>query len=339
MEASTVAQRMGLTADYGLWLESLQAAGPPPAGVGLPRGKEAAALLDRLEVGEPDLSAIVGALPSAESHPELWWLLERAYHRELGDIGRWHAATGPWPSLPSELGVQARCFWVFVFMAAVPAIRRWHQERGIADAVSWMTLADLGRHVGLYRRRNGYTGFDGQFWLSLHFRGALYALGRLQFLPYRLRTGPGGPLFWYDDDAVEKLGAGFRPGDTALSVHIPEAGPLTPAACDQSFQAAKVFFADHFPDLSYRIVTCTSWLLDDELARYLPSTSNMVRFQSRFELVPGVRDADDEVFRFVFGRVPDSLDEITPRTALERAILRHVGAGEHWHLRTGWLTL
>jgi len=246
MEASTVAERLGLAADYRPWLESLQAAGRPPAGVQLPRGDEAAALLDKLEVDEPDLSAIVEALPEHELQPELWWLLERAYHRELSGIGRWHAATGPWPSLPPELGIQGRCFWVFVFLAAVPAIRRWHQERGIADAVSWMTLADLGRHVGLYRRRNGSTGFGGQFWLSLHFRGALYALGRLQFLPYQLRTGPGGPLFWYDAADAERLGAGFRRGDTALSVHIPEAGPLTPATCDESFQTAKVFFADHF---------------------------------------------------------------------------------------------
>ena len=79
--------------------------------------------------------------------------------------------------------------------------------------------------------------------------------------------------------------------------------------------------------------------MDDQLARYLQPTSNIVSFQRRFELVPGVRDADDDVFRFVFGRVPNSLDEVTPRTALERAILGHVRAGEHWHLRTGWLTL
>ena len=339
MEASTVAQRLGLTADYRPWIESLQAVGPPPDGVPLPRGDEAATLLERLQVAEPDRAAIVEALPSPEPQPELWWLLERAYHRELGDIGRPEAATGPRPSLPPGLGIQGRCFWVFVFLASVPAIRRWHRERGIADAVSWMTLADLGRHVGLYRRRNGHTGFDGQFWLGLHFRGALYALGRLQFLPYRLRTGPGGPLFWYDADTVEKFGAGFRPGDPALSVHIPEAGPLAPEACDESFRTAKVFFADHFPDLGYRIVTCTSWLLDDQLARYLPPTSNMVRFQRRFEMVPGVRDADDEVFRFVFGKVSDSMDNVTARTSLERAILRHVRAGEHWHMRTGWLTL
>jgi len=320
-------------------MESLQAVGPPQAGVPLPRGDQAAALLDRLQVAEPDRSAIIEALPLPEREPDLWWLLERAYHRQLGAIGRPQGATGPWPSLPSELGIQGRCFWVFVFLASVPAIRRWHQERGVADTVSWMTLADLGRHVGLYRRRNGRTGFDGQFWLGLHFRGELFALGRLQFLPYRLRTGPGGPLFWYETDAVERLGAGFRPGDPALSVHIPEAGPLTPAACEESFRTAKVFFADHFPDLDYRIVTCTSWLLDEQLARYLPPTSNIVRFQRRFELVPGAQDADDDVFRFVFGKVPDSINDVTPRTALESAILRHLRAGAHWHMRTGWLTL
>jgi hypothetical protein len=320
------------------WLESLERVGPPAEGLRLPAGDQAVELLRRLGVVEPDLTVIVEALPSPERQPELWWLLERSHHQLRRAIGRPDAAAWS-PSLPSHLGTRGRCFWVFVFLAAAGDSHRWHSEQGIPDGVSWSTLADLGRHVARHRRRNGATGLDSQFWLGLSFRGALYALGRLQFNPYRLRTGMAGPLFWYEADAVEARGPGFQPGDPALGVHVPAGTPLSPAACDASFEMARTFFRRHLPAHAGRVVTCTSWLLDVQLAGYLPPTSNIVRFQRRFELVPGVREDDEEVFRFVFDRVPRSLDDLSPRTQLERALVRHVRDGGHWHLRTGWLEL
>jgi hypothetical protein len=335
MDAAAVAEQLGLGDVHRLWLAALAAAGPPvPAA--LPRGSEAAVLLARLGVTEPDLTAILEALPDPERQPALWWLLERCVERVARDVGR-PDGTGPWPALPAALGVQGRCFWVSVFLASMPFIRSWHAARGVPDDVSWATLADLGQHVGLYRWRNGSTGFDSQFWLAIHFRGGLYALGRLQFTPYRLRTGPAGPLFWYDEATIERLGPGVRPGDPVLGVHIPATGPLTPEACDDSLRRAGTFFADHIPEAHGSVATCTSWLMDDQLAAYLPAGSNIISFQRRFELVPGARDADAETFGFVFGRLPASLDELTPRTQLERALVGHVRAGGHWRMRTGWL--
>jgi hypothetical protein len=338
LSADVVARRLDLPDQLAPWLGALEQAGPPAGGVPLPGGDEAVELLRRLGVVEPDLAAIVGSLPSPERQPELWWLLERAHELLRRDIGRPEAAT--WlPSLPSDLGARGRCFWVYVFLATAGAVHAWHSERGIAADVSWSTLADLGRHVSRYRRRNAVTGLDSQFWIGLHFRGGLYELGRLQFNPYRLRTGMAGPLFWYEGEAAAALGAGFQPGDPALGVHVPAGSPLDPAACDESFRTARTFFRRHFPDHACRVATCTSWLLDEQLADHLPSTSNIVRFQRRFELVPGARQDDAEPFRFVFDRAPESLDELSPETELERALVRHVRAGGHWHLRTGWLEL
>jgi hypothetical protein len=79
--------------------------------------------------------------------------------------------------------------------------------------------------------------------------------------------------------------------------------------------------------------------MDDQLLEYLEPDSNIIQFQRRFELVPGARDSDSSAFHFVFGRTPDAIDQITPRTTLERAIIRHVKAGGHWRLRTGWFRL
>jgi hypothetical protein len=118
---------------------------------------------------------------------------------------------------------------------------------------------------------------------------------------------------------------------------------MTPAACDDSFERAKGFFAEFSPlrDQRRRLATCWSWLLDDQLADWLSAESNIMRFQRRFELVPGSVEDDEEMLRFVF-RVPEPLaclDSLPQRTALERAAVAHLRAGGHWRLRSGWVDL
>jgi GNAT-like C-terminal domain/N-acyltransferase N-terminal domain len=334
-----VAERLGLGADYQAWLGFLEATGAPADCLRLPSPDEAALVLRRVGVDEPDLAAILAELPSPTGQPELWWLLERCYHGVLRDIGQ-PRAVHSWPTVPSQLGPGGRCFWIWVYLAAIPALRSWHRQRGIDDDVSTNTIADLGRHIRLYRLRTGNVGFDEQFWFSLHFRGELFELGRLQFNPYQLATGPAGPLFWYDATAIESRGGrGFRPGDPVLGVHIPESGPLTPSACDASFQAAREFFAALLPAHTFRVATCTSWLMDDQLLEYLDEDTNIVRFQRRFDLVPGARDDDRSPLRFVFHKKLSELDQIVPRTRLEHAIVNHISAGRHWRMRTGCLRL
>src|SRR5690606_4525625 len=81
------------------------------------------------------------------------------------------------------------------------------------------------------------------------------------------------------------------------------------------------------------------WLLDPQLAEYLPEGSNILAFQRLFRLVERGAPGDADVFRFVL-----SMPEVDPRRAprgsrLERAAADHVAAGRHWRVRTGWLRL
>lgn len=335
LRAADVAERLGLAPEYGNWLESLEKVEVTPGAVRVPEAAEAVEVLRRLGLEPADVEGVLAAWAALRQLPEMCWLLERTaqgVRARVGDV----EAVPPMPSLPVSHGAGARCFWVFAYMAALDDIRAWHRAQGISDEVSWDTLSDLGRHVRLYRQRNGVTGLDTPWWITLHFQGSLYALGRLQFQLYRLTSGPAGPLFWYDD---EPLREGFRHGDRALGLHIPESGPLTPAACDDSFNQATAFFRQHFQPFAGAVVTCTSWLLDDQLEEYLPPESNIIQFQRRFELVPGALDSDSSAFHFVFGRRVEAINDITPRTTLERAMVDHVRAGKHWRLRTGWLRL
>jgi hypothetical protein len=218
----------------------------------------------------------------------------------------------------------------------------WHRARGIPEEISWASMGDLALHMGLHRRMYGSTGVDAPWWLTMCLRAELFDLGRLQFNWFQLGIGDDSPL-WYPVDEAKRRGPGFRPGDACVAVHIPESGPMTPVACEDAFVRAKAFFAEYFPvvDQGRRLATCWSWLLDDQLAEWLPAESNIVRFQRRFELVPGSAENDDGTLEFVF-RVRDPLarlDTLPQRTRLERAVVAHLRAGGHWRARTGWVDL
>jgi len=309
-----VERALRLGADLAPWLDALDKAEPPKCPFALPPRDEAVDQLARLGVTEPDLVELLQAIPNAEAAPEWWWLLERAHQQILTDIGHWNISP-TLPVLPAHLGSLGRCFWIYVFQSTTEAVHRYHLEHNVPADISWHTLADLGLHVARYRRRNGVCGLDSLHWLGLHWRGELYRLGRLQFNPY---VEAGAPV---------------------LGVHIAAGAPLDPAACDESFAAAPPFFDSHFPEHASKLVTCTSWLLDEQLADYLPASSNIVRFQRRFAVLPEMREHDDEFVRWVFDRVPASLDELTPSTRLERAIVKHLSDGGHWYLRSGRLEL
>jgi len=187
MDATEVAARLGLGAEHASWLRMLEAAGPPPSG--MPSVSPDA--LDLAGIDPLDRADVLAALPNSQTPPEWLWLLERAYDAVRTDIG--HAeGMRLMPSLPTGLGVRARCFWIAVFVSAVDDIRRWHRSHGVPDEISRETIADLGRHVRLYRQRNGVTGLDTHWWISLHFRGGLFALGRLQFQPDQSAGGTAG---------------------------------------------------------------------------------------------------------------------------------------------------
>jgi len=289
----------------------------------LPERTYLPAIFERLAIDERDQEELIAAWPSPETDPANWRALERAYATLVNDLGGVELLELPGPATDrTPLG---RYFFVYVYLAALADVRRFHTQRRIPDDISWATLADLGRNLKRDRLLLGDGGLRTSGWLTLHFRGSIYQLGRLQFTRTNVRAA--------------HVADAFRDGEPALGVHIPESGPLTPEACDESLALAGRFFARHFPETPTRLAICTSWLLDPQLADYLAPDSNIVRFGRRFTLVGDGYNGDADVLRFVFHRIAPRIDDLPQRTNLERAIVAHLRAGKHWHDRTGWVEL
>ncbi|MFF1479415.1 acyltransferase domain-containing protein [Streptomyces sp. NPDC058301] len=301
----------------------------------LPVGDELPEVLLDLAVPHEDINELVRIARQSVDDPEVGGLLAasvRALVRDIGTVG----FQPEMPAISEGLGGSAvvrRLFPVLVLLAALPHTRAYHDERAVPADIARRTLADLGRHMAVHRRRYGNAGLVLPRWLWPHFRGELYQLGRLQFQRARLgqRTG----------EAVRAAGLPLGPGDACLSLHIPDfRGPLTPQACDASLALARDFFALHYPEETYRVAVCHSWLLDAQLQKYLPEESNIVRFQRRFHTPYRATEPDDNlpVF-FVFGDPDLPVEALLQRTAVERAVASHLLANEHWYQGHGWFEL
>jgi len=120
----------------------------------------------------------------------------------------------------------------------------------------------------------------------------------------------------------------LKKGDSVLSVHITNKGPLTEEACQKSFERAEIIFRECFPDFKYKAFFCHSWLLDVQLKDFLSLDSNIVKFQERFSLFPGETFGED-VFNFVFKLKFKSFQDMPEDTSLQRKIKKHYLDGKY----------
>ncbi|MEU5979012.1 acyltransferase domain-containing protein [Streptomyces sp. NPDC047315] len=318
--------------------------------VHLPEGDDLAEVLLDLAVPHEDIGELLALRGRVTADPGLRRMLDEGARSLVESIGRIDSADDlPRPELPEQgresadavgrghgpvsSDAVARCFPVYVFVAVLPHVRAYHRARSVPEEVSRRTLADLGRQMAVHRRAQGTGGLVAPQWLRLHFTGLLYGLGRLQFERGKL----GKPL----GSSVAAAGLALGPGDDVLGLHVPDyLGPLTPGACDRSLGRARQFFARCFPEVTYRVAECHSWLLDPQLVEYLPRESNVRRFQERFHIAHTDDEPSDEVpVGFVFGDTDLVPAALPRRTGLERAIGDHLRSGKHWYSGHGWFEL
>lgn len=326
LDVQIVGERLGLTAGVLEWLRARPVPTASPS-LALPDNDTVCSHLSALAVEADAWPEILATRPDPTANPDLWWALERIYHDLAGNLGNGAGFAG-WPNLPVDGTAPVRHLYIWAFLAAVPVVRQYHAEHGIPDEISRASLSTVGQAVTASRAMFGASGLLFALWVQpLAFRGVHYRIGRLA---YDL-GGTRGP----------------QPDGVDVAVHIASGQPLEPHACDRSFEQALAFFRRHFPERPVRRFTCHSWLLDDQLADYLSESSNIVRFQRRFQLLPfdEGRDerADNVILEYVFERlhtdprIPDEmLDDLPQTTSLQRAFVTHLRAGRHWRSRTGW---
>jgi hypothetical protein len=296
-DAVEVGRRLGLAGEVIERLAPVGRVGGPE--VVLPADEVVERLGLRLWIERVDLDSLLGARPDAVRDPELWWVLSCSYRLLLAQMGQRRRGNPAWGPLPDVTGALGRHLFVWAFLAVVTHVRDYHATIGLSDTESWDSLRALGEELSLSRRLTGRAGLDATWGLPIVFTGVGFRLGRLAF---------------------ER-----EPWAGVLNTHVPAGRePLSVEACDASFsRAADV--VEQFPE-RVEAFACHSWLMDDQLAAYLPASPNIMRFQRRFTRFGERVEADWAPLENVFHRrydgphVPASLlDELPQRTTLEPA--------------------
>ena len=145
------------------------------------------------------------------------------------------------------------------------------------------------------------------------------------------RVGPDGRLArapeLFPAPEWEKF---IEKGDPVINIHIPEGPNFTKESCRDAVEAAPRFFRDYFPDwpLAHaKALVCVTWLLSPNFPRLLRPSSNILGFQSLFQLFPVRNMGDDQFYERVFLPYGRAVRRDQLKTSLQFALFDYIAAG------------
>ena len=188
-----------------------------------------------------------------------------------------------------------------------------YKSKGINDDIYFDTFSDIAIWVLNCKRDYNEIGLEEYDWIKNHLKVELFRLGRLQ---YQLISAS-------EDTEFNKRV--IRAGETILNLHIPQGEPLDLGKCKDSLKIAKEFFNQSFD--GFKEITCQTWLLSPHLKDILPSDSNIIQFQSLFEIYDidmKSREAEERVY----GGLEDDIVKYPEQTKLQRSLKNYLLSGK-----------
>lgn len=129
----------------------------------------------------------------------------------------------------------------------------------------------------------------------------------------------------------EKWSMMLTSGDSVIEIHIPgvsHAGKLSQAACEKSYEDARLILMRCYPEYNFKAFSCSSWMMDHQLTQFLSPEAGLVQFQKKFILYPRIADGKG-VFSFVFTKPFSKLEDLPEETSLQQALKRHYIDGKY----------
>ena len=211
-------------------------------------------------------------------------------------------------------------FYIALFRCEAMAERC--RALGIPEPMVMETLSDLVTLTNTWYSFNETLGLAEPEWIDNHLSVRLFQLGRLQFC---MGCAP-----------LPIPEAGVLPGDPVLEVHIREGQPLTPEACSRSIAFAREFFPKYFPQHHFKCFLCDSWLLDPDLRRFSAEGSNILQFQSRFQIVKRFPSDTRLKYLFRWDARRHNLEQFPAASSFAARIKAHVLSGGALEDAVGW---
>lgn len=173
--------------------------------------------------------------------------------------------------------------------AFLPTVWDRYKEKNIPEEMFWDTMSDIKIWIENYKTETNEDGLYELHWIMHHMNLSIFKIGRLQFQK----------LFYFFKTPYNKNGNELKFGDKILNVHIPRGAKLDFYECEKSFQMAKEFFKEFYPDFPNNKFMCHSWLLYRGNKNFMSENSNILKFQTLFDFVEE-KEAPHPTYRWLF---------------------------------------
>ena len=187
-----------------------------------------------------------------------------------------------------------------------------YERRKIDKSIMLDSLNDIKLHSENYYRSNHgkKIGLDVIEWVYLTLKCEIYKLGRLQFQFTKA-------LYDYEPFGVKK-------GEDAIAIHITRDVPLLPEECQKSYDWLERFLKQYFPDFDFKVFTAETWLLDENVQKFMKPTSNILKVMGEYTVVERRPDFNGLNFLFLFGATPENIDDYEAKTNLQMKVKEYV---------------
>lgn len=184
-------------------------------------------------------------------------------------------------SLKDDLTKLAVCL-----VYANTATKAEFQCLNIPPHIFYATMSD----IAIWCENNDNKGLKNIGWIKNHLKCQIFRIGRLQFQLYPCKN-----------KTLDYSKLPFKYGENLIYIHIPQGEKLYYPDCVNSIKWAKAFFADLFPNYEYTYFFCESWLLFEDNWMFMAPNSNILQFQSLFEIVYNIT-SDHQAIERIFGK-------------------------------------
>ncbi len=168
--------------------------------------------------------------------------------------------------------------------------------------------------------------FSQMIWGSFFMKGYLIQVGRLQY-----EVGVKN---------FDKLNQYFKEKSSYIYIHIPRGEDLKECEVEESLQLAEKDIKKYYPELTKeKLVYYTqSWLLSPEVKEILPTDSNIMKFQNKFDIIEYEENKSD-FLNFVFGKVLGDVNykDLPEKTKLQKELKKRLQDKKKLHLGLGIL--
>ncbi len=146
---------------------------------------------------------------------------------------------------------------------------------GIPEQIFFDTMKDIEYWV----KNSSGKGLKNYSWIKNHLNMNLFKIGILQFQMVTL-----------DNTTLKYKYLPFKKGENVIYIHIPQGKKLLYDDCKESIVKAKEFFRQFYPDFDYSYFFSESWLLFDGNKNFMDKESNIIKFQSLFDIKYSIND-------------------------------------------------